>query len=310
MTGTRKLHAGNSVVVKHMTYIPGGIAKPLTDEWSALLSRYAIDERAAGSPWTTIGTRRSHVARMARCLDVSPSEVTGRLLTDWFGMQEQWQNETRRGYRNSMRSFFRWAYRERHLPSNPAKALPKVPAKKAKAKPAPDRVWLESLMAADRRDEMMLELACHAGFRRGEVAVCSTADIHEEFDGWMITAHGKGGKDREVPISRGLAELLLRGAAWHTEGASATGYLFPGDDHGHLSPRWVGTLCSRVMPGVWTMHKLRHRYATRALRGTGNLRAVQELLGHESVATTEIYTEVGGEERRAAADAAVYRDAA
>lgn len=293
-----------------MTYIPGGIAKSLSEEWSVLLSQYMISERAAGRPWTTIGTRKSHISRMARCLDVAPEQVSGPMLKDWFGTQDQWKNETRRGYRNSMRSFFRWAHRERHITTNPAKALPKVAAKKAKAKPAPDRVWLESLMAADMREEMMLELACHAGFRRGEVAVCSTEDVHEEFDGWMITAHGKGGKQREVPISPELAALLLKGAAYHTPGAPKTGYLFPGDDNGHLSPRWVGTLCSRVMPGIWTMHKLRHRYGTRALRGTGNLRAVQELLGHESVATTEIYTEVGGEERRAAAAAAVYRDAA
>jgi integrase/recombinase XerC len=296
--------------MKSMSYTPQGKVKPIPDEWAELLSEYILSQRAADRPWTSIATRRSHIARMARELNVPPEQVTGRMLEAWFGQQDQWQTETRRGYGQSMKSVFGWAHRTGRLDTNPALALPHVAASKGKAKPAPDRVWKESILAADARETVMLELACHLGMRRAEVAVCSTDDLHEEFDGWMLTVHGKGGKDREVPVSNELAVMIQRGAAGHTPGCSRTGYLFPGDDNGHLSPRWVGTLCSRVMPGVWTMHKLRHRYGTRALRGTGNLRAVQELLGHASVATTEIYTEVGGEERRAAAAAAIYRDAA
>lgn len=293
-----------------MTYQPQGKAKPLPEEWASLLAGYISDERAAGRPWTSIGTRKAHISRVARAMDVPPEEVNGGMLKAWFGLQDHWRTETRRGYRNSMRAFFGWANAEGHLPSNPALALPHVPAEKGKARPAPDRVWKESKLAADDRTLVMLELACHVGMRRAEVAVCSTEDLHEEFDGYVLTVHGKGGKDRDVPITDELAAMILRGAAGHTIGAAKRGYLFPGDIDGHLSPRWVGKLCAEAMPGVWTMHKLRHRYATRALRGTNNLRAVQELLGHASVATTEIYTDVGGEERRAAAVAAVYRDVA
>ncbi|SNS57338.1 tyrosine-type recombinase/integrase [Rhodococcoides kyotonense] len=293
-----------------MNYKPAGVAKALTEEWSDLLSGYISHERAAGRPWTSISTRRAHVSRMSRELNVPPAEVTGLMLKDWFGLQDQWKTETRRGYRNSMRAFFGWACSESRIDSNPALDLPHVSAEKGRAKPAPDRVWKESQLAADDRTLVMLELACHVGMRRAEVAVCSTDDLHEEFDGWMLTVHGKGGKDREVPVTDEIATMIQRGAAGHTIGARKTGYLFPGDIDGHLSPRWVGKLCAQAMPGVWTMHKLRHRYATRALRGTNNLRAVQELLGHASVATTEIYTDVGGEERRAAAVAAVYRDVA
>lgn len=311
MAGKRKSHPGDSVTLRGMKrYKPEGKVKPIPDEWADLLEQYILNQRAAGKPWTSIATRRSHVARMARSLATPPADVTGRQLETWFGRQEQWKNETRRGYRNSMRSFFGWAHDTGRLDNNPAATLPHVAAEKGRAKPAPDRVWKEALLAADDRETVMLQLACHLGMRRTEVALCSTHDLHEEFDGWMLTVHGKGGKIREVPVTDELAALIQQGAAGHTPGCSRTGYLFPGDDHGHLSPKWVGTLCARVMPGVWTMHKLRHRYGTRALRGTGNLRAVQELLGHASVATTEIYTEVGGEERRATAAAAIYRDAA
>jgi hypothetical protein len=59
--------------------------------------------------------------------------------------------------------------------------------------------------------------------------------------------------------------------------------LFPNGAGGHLTPGHVGKLIARVLPGDWTAHTLRHRYATRAYRGSHDLRAVQRLLGHESV---------------------------
>jgi len=61
---------------------------------------------------------------------------------------------------------------------------------------------------------------------------------------------------------------------------------------------------SRLMPDGWSMHKLRHRFATRGYAGTGNLRAVQEALGHASVATTQRYTAISSREVRSVADAA------
>jgi integrase len=82
------------------------------------------------------------------------------------------------------------------------------------------------------------------------------------------------------------------------------GWLFPTGFGGHLTPDAVGRLVSRVLPDGWTMHTLRHRFATRGYRGTHNLRAVQMLLGHASIATTERYLAVDDAEIRAAAMAA------
>jgi site-specific recombinase XerD len=82
------------------------------------------------------------------------------------------------------------------------------------------------------------------------------------------------------------------------------GWLFPNGSGGHLSPWMVGQLVARVLPAQWTMHTLRHRFASRAYRGTRNLRAVQVLLGHASIATTERYTAVDDSEIRAAMTAA------
>jgi integrase len=238
-------------------------------------------------------------------MDCEPFDVDPDALVEWFGRQAHWKIETRRGYRNTIRSFYQWAYHAGYLAAPDLRdALPKVRASKPSPRPAPDSVWATAVAEAAPRTALMLRLAS-VGLRRGEVAVVSTDDVTLTPSGYELRVHGKGNKERVVPIDGELAALLLRGARGHTPMAPRTGWLFPGSDGGHLSPRWVGKLCSTAMPGVWTMHSLRHRCATRAFRGTRNIRAVQKLLGHESVATTEIYTLVEDDEVRAAMMAAI-----
>lgn len=74
----------------------------------------------------------------------------------------------------------------------------------------------------------------------------------------------------------------------------------PGAEEEHRSPHHVGKLMAGALPDHWTAQALRHHFATRAYRGSRNLRAVQVLLGHSSVATTERYTAVDDDEIRAA----------
>lgn len=277
---------------------------PVPAGWDGLIEGYRQHLQAAGRPKTTLATRLSHISRIARALDVSPSRVTGRALKSWFASQKHWSIETRRGYRNSARSFFGWAHDDGQIGTNPSTELPHVASAIPLPKPAPDRVWKESLLAADARTAVMLELANGVGMRRAEVAQVHTNDLIESFDGYQLLVHGKGNKKRVIPITDEVAAMIQRGAAGHTPGAGAEGYLFPGNDNGHLSPRWVGRLCAKAMPDIWTMHKLRHRFATRAYRATRNIRAVQRMLGHASVATTQIYTAVDDHEMRAAVEGA------
>lgn len=116
--------------------------------------------------------------------------------------------------------------------------------------------------------------------------------------GPQLLIHGKGGKQRIVPISDTLAAAIRAQAP-------AGGWLFPNGEGSHLTAEWVGELVRGVLPPDWTMHTLRHRFSSRAYRGTRNLRAVQVLLGHESIATTERYTAVDDDELRAAMTAAL-----
>lgn len=146
----------------------------------------------------------------------------------------------------------------------------------------------------------MLRLAGEAGLRRAEVAQVHTDDLLDLAEGPCLVVRGKGGKERIVPITNVLAAEIRAGAAGHTDGMPVRGYLFPGKTDGHLLPDAVGRLVADAMPSGWSMHTLRHRFATRAYRGSRNLRAVQELLGHEHITTTEQYTQVDDNELREA----------
>lgn len=269
--------------------------------WAALIEDYLVTLAAAGQPPTTIKLRRIQLGRMGRELGGRPADVTAPALVAWFGGHCEWKLETRRSNRAAAVGFFRWAYRAGRVPTYLADELPRVRQPKPSPRPAPDQAWRAALQAADPRVTLMLRLAGEAGLRRGEVARVHHRDLVENAGGWSLLVHGKGDKKRLVPISDSLADGMRQAHAL----CPAGGWLFPNGVGGHLTAGMVGELVSRALPDRWTMHTLRHRFATRAYRGTRNLRAVQTLLGHSSIATTERYTAVDDDEIRAAAMAAI-----
>lgn len=289
--------------------ISGPPPLPVPCAWAKDIHDYLTMLTAGGKTTATAGTRRHHLGRIARAFGATPQHLTGEQLVAWFGAQTHWSSETRRSYRNTARSFFDWAQKAGRIATNPADTLPAVKPSKPAPRPVPDTAYATALDRADPRTTAMLRLATEAGLRRAEVAQVHTDDVTYSMSGPQLLVHGKGNKARIVPITDELAEMIMAGAPGHTPERAAfgaeSGYLFPGDDDGHLSPRWVGTLCARALPGIWTMHKCRHRFAAKVYRGSRNLRALQVLLGHESVATTEIYTPVDDDEIRAAMLSAV-----
>jgi integrase len=269
-------------------------------DWAPLIDEYITRLAAAGQPETTLKLRRIQLVRMARDLNSRPAEITGERLVAWFGSHTEWKTETRRSYRSGVRGFFRWAYQSNRIPHHIADELPKVREKRGAPRPAPDHAWREALSTAEPRVAIMLRLAGEAGLRRGEIARVHTRDLLDGVDGAQLVVHGKGDKQRVVPLGDSLAELIRQGAAGHSPGWPSSGWLFPSVDGDHLSPWWVGDLVKRALPDQWTCHTLRHRFASRAFRGSRNLRAVQMLLGHESISTTERYCAVDDDEIRAA----------
>jgi integrase/recombinase XerC len=184
----------------------------------------------------------------------------------------------------------------KRVPDHLADELPKVRERWGAPRPTPDHAWQSALACADARTTLMLRLAGEAGLRRGEVSRVHTRDLLESGGGAQLVVHGKGGKERVVPITDSLADAIRHD---HRDG-----WLFPNRNGGHLTAYHVGALVVRVLPDGWTMHTLRHRFSSRAYRGTRNLRAVQMLLGHSSISTTERYCAVDDSEIRAAMESA------
>lgn len=275
--------------------------------WREPIRAYCEHLAGIGRSPATIRAHRLAVTRLGRELRCTPRELTAERIIGWFSRQ-RWQPETRRYYRATVRSFSAWAYRAGILPVHIADDLPAVRIPAGVPRPVPDSVLSAALAAADERVRVMIRLAAEAGLRRAEVAKVHVRDVQDGPGGAQLVVRGKAGVVRVVPLSEDLAAVIRNGAAAHTPELAAYGsggYLFPGQDNGHLSAHHVGKLVAAALPEGWSMHKLRHRFATRAYRHGGrNIRAVQTLLGHSSVATTERYTAVDADEIRAAALAA------
>lgn len=254
-----------------------------TQPWATAIGVWSTWLAAAGHPPTTIRTRTCHIRRMAQGLDPIPIHlVTIQDLVQWVGSQ-RWMPATRRSYRASIGVFFKWAHLMDLTSTNPSIGLPRIPQPHPKPHPVPDNAYDIALAGADDRMRLILRLAAEAGLRCDEVAQVHTSDVIPDLSDWSLIVHGKGSKERTVPLTPGLAVMIRK---------APPGYLFPGADNGHLSARWIGKLVAARLPGLWTMHSLRHRFATRAYAIDRDLLTVQELLGHSSPVTTRSYVAI------------------
>lgn len=205
---------------------------------------------------------------------------------------------------SAVRGLFRFACREGVLDTNPATAVrtPKQP------RPLPRHLRpgeVESLVEAAsgpeplaRRDRALLELLYATGLRVGELVSLDWPDI--DLPGRVLRVLGKGGKERMVPFGRPAAEALRDwGAAWEKVRGEHRG---DADDPvllnhrgGRLSARSVRRILDRYVEAAALAagvhpHTLRHTFATHLLERGADLRAIQELLGHSSLSTTQQYT--------------------
>lgn len=266
----------------------------LNEAWQEEIAKFLAHEKAGGKPATTRRARQEHLQHLARRVDATtPWELDGEALVAYANAQE-WARETRRCRRASFLAFWRWGVATGRVATVVPEALPKIKMAQARPRPAPDRVYREALMRATPRETLALRLAAEVGMRRTEVAQAHTDDLLDDLVGWSLLVHGKGGKERVVPLPGTLARAIQD---------LPPGYLFPGDwGPGHLSPAYVGKIIARVMPEGWTMHTLRHRFGTRAYAHQSDLLLVQELLGHASPSTTRRYIELDRRRARALVD--------
>lgn len=253
---------------------------PVPPSWVGPIDDFRVALIAGGRSIESVKLRVRWVKRFARDLDVSPWEVGDLAVVTWSGGQA-WASDTRRSAHQSIRAFYVWAVGAGHIDHLPV--IPSVRQSAPSPHPADARAVELALASDDTHVVLMVRLAAEAGLRRGEVARVHSRDLVSDLLGRSLIVHGKGGRQRVVPLSDDLAKAVAGvGAGW----------VFPGADHGHLSAQWVGRLVGRALPSGVTMHALRHRFASMAYAGTHDLAAVQSLLGHASPAVTLRYVAV------------------
>lgn len=241
-----------------------------------------------------------------------PADVTRMLLRRYLAFLA-----TRRYARASiarkaaaLRCYFRWGLRRGLVSDDPARRLsaPTAPGRlPAVLAPGELTVLLGeppspgeggTLAAAlRRRDDAVLELLYAAGLRVAELCGLDRGDL--DLPGRSVTVLGKGGKQRRLPVhDRAVAAV----GAWLDDGrahlagpASPPGAVFLNRRGHRLTPRDVRRILDRRSPVPTHPHALRHTFATHLLDGGADLRVVQELLGHASLETTQIYTHVSKE---------------
>ena len=197
---------------------------------------------------------------------------------------------------SAVRAFLSDAAKRGQIAANPAEgvAQPKRPHTLPKAIPATNLgAMLDALDGDDPlhlRDRAVLEMLYATGLRVSELASLHLGDIGDD-DFLRVT--GKGGKDRAVPLSRqarsSVDSYLARGRPQLAASASGDA-LWLGSRGGRLDARGLRRVVKNRL-GTFP-HALRHSFATHLLEGGADLRAVQELLGHVELATTQLYTSV------------------
>ncbi len=264
-------------------------------EWVDAIQRFTTAQLAGGLARTSTYTRRQHLNHLAARVHYGPWALTTDDLA-WYMANQEWARETRRGRLTTLTEFYRWAIANGHTTTNPAATLPKVRPGEPHPRPVPDNVYLEALIRADADEALWIDLAAEHGLRRAEIAQVHSRDIVQTLMGYDLVVHGKGSKLREVPLTAAMARALL------TRGP---GFLFPGEDHGHVSARWLGRRINRLLDGDYTIHKLRHRAATRFwIASSGDPYVVADLMGWANLSMVRTYVKLPDERKRSVVEAA------
>ncbi|ROZ62082.1 hypothetical protein EDL96_11520 [Kocuria soli] len=250
--------------------------------WRQAVEQFSTWLTAAGRSQGTVNLRVWWITKLAvDCAPAAPSTITSEEILSW-GARHDWSPNTRRSARAALKRFFYWARVTGIRADDPSELLLSVQVPRPTPRPAPMRVLAHALEAAQTdAEQLMLLLASFGGLRRTEIACVHAADIDDDF----LLVTGKGGARRFVPIHSALDPFLRRVQ-------DRQGWAFPGRFGGHVHPDYIGKRISRLLGPGWTAHTLRHRFATECYRASRDLLAVQQLLGHASVATTQIYVGV------------------
>jgi integrase/recombinase XerC len=150
------------------------------------------------------------------------------------------------------------------------------------------------------RDAAVMALLYGSGLRISEALSLNRRDVPRPGEGDVLIITGKGNKTRMVPVLQNVLALIAEYVGMCPHGLAQDAPIFVGARGGPLSPRIIQLTMERMrgalgLPDSATPHALRHSFATHLLSRGGDLRAIQELLGHASLSTTQIYTGIDSE---------------
>ncbi|MPZ27562.1 MAG: tyrosine-type recombinase/integrase [Micromonosporaceae bacterium] len=242
-----------------------------------LLDQYLRRIFAQHSP----GTARLYESVLRRAHQEIPVGVIAAgedELEAWL-LRPGWSAKTRDTYRCPIVGLHAWLHRRGITSYDASALLPEIRVGRTLPRPTTDRETERILYTAAHPVRLWAWIAAYSGARVIELTRLDREDMQPE----GIRLHGKGDKDRVVPMHPTLWAVL----AELPPGPVVVGRF--------RDPRQLSTRCCvefRALGIAGGIHRLRHWFATRVLDKHGNLRTVQELLGHSSVATTQIYTQV------------------
>lgn len=287
----------------------GPVPEGLAAAWESALVGFDEEMR---SRQLSAHTRRAYmgdVTALAQWADgrgLEPAAVSYRMLRGFaaeLGSRDLNRSSVARKMA-AVRALFDYLRRRGDVTQNPAELLPNPRGESRLPhvlSPEEMRTLIERVPMStplEARDRAMLEIAYSCGLRCSELVALDTDSV--DFEGETLRVKGKGGKERVVPLGepaqRALSRYLERFrpalVADRDEAAlllSKSGRRLSPSDVTRRLARWVreASIAGRVSP-----HALRHSFATHMLEGGADLRAIQELLGHASVSTTQVYTRV------------------
>ena len=199
---------------------------------------------------------------------------------------------------SSLRTYYKYCLREGLLEKSPmagVKALkqPKMLAKFVTEADINKVSFSETDDFPTRRDELLFELLYQTGMRQAELRGLKDEDVDRI--GMTLKVHGKRNKDRVIPLSRQMVQMIMRYQSMRDEVfGPQSSTLLVNDKGGEMSPYFVYNKVHLLLEGVSSLkqkspHVLRHTFATHLLDEGASLVAIQKLLGHQDLATTQIY---------------------
>lgn len=261
------------------------------------LTDFAAYQRSTGLAVNTIKNRHSILNSLQRHAGRPLLTLNTAELRDFLG-RDGVTASTRRTERAAIMAFYSYAEEDGLIDADPSRRLAKVRAPRGRARPF-TREQVEAMLTsgAYRRTRVMILLGYYQGFRRASIAAVHGNDI--DLAGQTIRSVIKGSKPRVFPLHPVIAAIAPSMPAddwWFPARGGRSGHIQPGSvsDAVRDAKRRAGILDPQL-----TAHSLRHAFATDLVEAGVDIRVIADLMGHESVATTQIYTQVSAERRRA-----------